>query len=66
MGSFAWIKIHVLRINGSLGYHKRNVHSVHIFVHIYETRITQKYIQRENFYVHSTSCGKSIWKNIPG
>ena len=30
MGIFAWIKIRVLIINGSLGYHKRNFHDVHI------------------------------------
>ena len=34
MSIFAWIKIRVLRINGSLGYHKRHVHDVHIFVDI--------------------------------
>ena len=34
MGSFAWNKIRVLRINGSLGYHKSYFHGVHIFADI--------------------------------
>ena len=34
IGNFAWIKIRVLRINGSLSYHKSYVHSVHIFADI--------------------------------
>ena len=31
IGIFAWIKICVLRIFGSVGYHKTNFHGVHIF-----------------------------------
>ena len=47
IGNFACIEIHVLSLIGSLG--------VHIFGDIKETRITQKYVQRENIYVHSKS-----------
>ena len=45
-GNFAWIKIHVLRIIGSLGYYKSNFHGVHI---------TRKYEER-NFFLHSQHC----------
>ena len=34
MCSFAWIRIFVLRTNGSLGYHKSNFHCVNIFANI--------------------------------
>ena len=34
MGVFAWIKIRVLRIVDSLGYHKSNFHGVHIFANL--------------------------------
>ena len=30
LGIFMWIKTWVVRINVSLGYHKRSVHGVHI------------------------------------
>ena len=48
MGIFAWIKICVLRINGSLGYHKSICYGVNTFVDIKEMRITRKYVQRVN------------------
>ena len=37
MGIFVWIKICVLRIFGSLGYHKSNFHGAHIFAVLLET-----------------------------
>ena len=53
-GIFAWIKIRVLRINGSSGYDKSNF-VMYIFLQIFKKReITRKYVQRESVYVHST------------
>ena len=34
MDNFMWISIRVLRIIGSLGYHKSYFHGIHIFVDI--------------------------------
>ena len=51
--NFACINICVLCIIGSLGYYKCYFRGVHIFADISETRITQKYVQRENIYAHS-------------
>ena len=48
MGNFACIKIRVLGIIDSLGYYKSNFRGVHVFADILETRITRKYVQREN------------------
>ena len=55
LGNFACIKIRVLCIIGSICYYKSNFRGVHIFADIKETRITRKYVQRENIYVHSIS-----------
>ena len=54
MGNFACIKIRVLCVIGSLGYYKSNFQGVHFFEDISETRISRKYVQRENIYVHSS------------
>ena len=47
MGNFACIKLHVLSIIGSLGFHQSNFRGVHIFADVLGTRITRKYVQRE-------------------
>ena len=47
------IYFRVISITGSLCHDKSFFHVVHIFVYIQETRIARKYVQRENFYVHS-------------
>ena len=57
MGNFACIKIRVLSIIGSLGYIKSNFRGVHNLTDIYETRITRKYVQRENIYIRSSYYG---------
>ena len=36
MDNFTWIKIHILRMIGSLGFYKSDVHGVHIFFDISE------------------------------
>ena len=54
-GIFACIKIRVLSIIGSLACYKSNFRGVHIFADVLETRITRKYLQRENIYVYSIS-----------
>ena len=53
MGNFAWIYVRVFNVTGSLYRNKSNFHGVHIFADIQETRIAQKYLQGEIFYVHS-------------
>ena len=53
MGKFAWIEICVLRMIVSLCFYYSNFHDVHIFADIQETPITRKYVQRENFCIHS-------------
>ena len=58
MGNFACIKIYVLSIIVSLGFYKSNFRGVHIFADVLETRITRKYVQRENIYIHSISSIK--------
>ena len=50
MGNFARIKIRILSITGSIGYHKSYFRSIYIFADTYET---QKYIHREHFYAHT-------------
>ena len=63
MRIFVWIRIRALRINGSLGYHKSNFHSVHIFADIQETRTTRKYVQREGLL--SEEVGAYLETNTP-
>ena len=53
MGNFACIIIHVLSIIVYLGFYKSNFRGVYIFADVLETRITRKYVQRENIYIHS-------------
>ena len=54
MGNFVCIKIRVLSIISSLGSYQSNFRGVHIFADIKKnTRITRKYVQRENIYLHS-------------
>ena len=53
MGKFTCTKIRVLCVIGSKRYYKGNFRGVHIFADIQETRITRKYVQHENIYVHS-------------
>ena len=55
MGSFAWIEIRVLRINGSLVYHK--IFMVYIFSRISKKRELRKNtysIQMSTFTVYKT------------
>ena len=65
MGNFACIKIHVLRMIGSLGYYKSNFRGVHIFANVLETRITRKYEQREYIYVYSIRIRSSAHQHLP-
>ena len=53
MGIFTCITIRFLCIISSLGYYKNNFRGVHILADIQETRITRKYVQRENIYDNS-------------
>ena len=68
MGYFACIKIRVLCVIGSLGYYKSNFQGVHFFVDISETRISRKYVLRENIYVQSNSfrsCVITLFSETP-
>ena len=51
--NFAWIYICVFHNIAFTWHNKSYFHVVHIFADISKTRITCKYVQRENFYVHS-------------
>ena len=62
IGNFACIKIRVFSTSGSLAHYECNFHHVHIFAHIGETRITRQYVQRENYYVHSSSDTQIIYR----
>ena len=53
IGNLARIYINVFDIIAFLLYNKSYFHDVYIFADIYETRITRKYVQRENFYIRS-------------
>ena len=58
MGNFACIKIHVLNIIGSLGFHKSNFRGVHIFADVKECEL------RENMYSAIISTFTDISFNI--
>ena len=53
IGNLARIYIHVFYIIAFLWYNKIYFHAAYIFADIYETRITRKYVQCENVYIHS-------------
>ena len=58
--NFAGIYIRVLDNIASKRHDKNYFLVVHIFADISKTRIARKYVQCENFYVHSTSLLKDL------
>ena len=53
--NFAWIYIRIFDSVASEWDNKSYIHVAHIFAEILKTRTTRKYVQRENFYIHSSS-----------
>ena len=59
MGIFAWIKIRVLRIFGSLGYHKV-LFMVYIFSQIYKKRENMYSAKMSTFTVSTLNVSKYL------
>ena len=53
IGNFAQIYIRVFDVIVYIWQSKSYFHGKHILANISETRITRKYIKRENLYIHS-------------
>ena len=65
MGNFACIQIRVFSTNDSLGYNDSNFHIVYLYSRMFKKReLSEKYTQREHFYVYSSHLELSHFTDI--